>query len=217
MQLTLRLLFPLLFIGCSLTATAQPRDSVEGVHYVALAKAVPTETEADKIETRELFWYGCHECMTLEPILSEWRDNLAGDLVFVRTPAVFNDLMALHARIYYTGIALKMGDRINEAAFRALQEQENPLRTEAQIKDFFVKNKVSAEAFTAAWNSDAVIKSVQQARERTVAYGITRLPSVIVNGRYQITLNAKVFSQSEMNIAINNVIRKLRKERRSNL
>lgn len=214
MQLTPR--FLLLLLGCfTLTATAQPRESVEGVHYTALAKAMPTDGAADKIEVREIFWYGCAECSTLEPMMTDWRDGTTGDLQFVRMPAVWNDLMALHARIYYTGRELKAEDRINKAAFEAVQKQQNPLRNEEQIKAFFIANGVAAEAFNTAWNAEAVTAAVQQARLRTADYGIDKLPSVIMNGRYQITHNAKVFNHIELNIAVNNVIRNLRDERRS--
>lgn len=209
-----RLLFPLL-ASLALTATAQPRESIEGVHYQPLPSAVPTGLESDKIEVRETFWYGCHECSTLEPIMTQWRDGTTGDLVFARQPAVWNDLMALHARIYYAGIALEIEDRIHQAAFRAVQEQGNPLRNEEQVKAFFIDNGVKAEEFDAAWNSDAVKASVQEATERTRAYALDKLPSVILNGRYKVAHNAKVFNHVELNIAVNNVIRKLRDERRS--
>jgi thiol:disulfide interchange protein DsbA len=219
MPLTSRFLLPLLscfaLSAVTLTALAQPRETVEGVHYQALPKEVPTENAVDKIEVREVFWYGCQECSTLEPMMTDWRDGVTGDLVFARMPAVWNDLMALHARIYYTGRALNAEDRINQAAFRAVQEQQNPLRNEEQIKAFFLANGVEAAAFDTAWNSEEVANAVQQARLRTGDYAIDKLPSVILNGRYKVAHNAKVFNHTELNITVNNVIRNLREERRS--
>jgi protein dithiol oxidoreductase (disulfide-forming) len=214
MQTSSRILF-LLLASFALGATAQPRESVEGVHYFALPKEVPTGLESDKIEVREVFWYGCKECSTLEPMLTEWRDGVTGDLVFARMPAVWNDLMALHARIYYTGVTLNVADRINQAAFRAVQEQQRPLRNEAEIKAFFIENGVSAEDFDKTWNAPEVIAAVDEARLRTSDYGVDKLPSVILNGRYKIVENEKVFNHVELNIAMNNLIRTLRDERRS--
>ena len=49
----------------------------------------------------------------------------------------------------------------------------------------------------------------------TADYSIDKLPSVIVNGRYKLVHNAKVFNHVELNLAINNLIRTLRDERRS--
>lgn len=208
--------FLFLLLSCfALNASAQPRESVEGVHYFPLARSVPTETADDKIEVREVFWYGCQECSTLEPMMTDWRDGVTGDLVFARMPAVWNELMSLHARIYYTGRELRMEDRINQAAFRAIHEQQNPLRTEEQVRTFFAANGVSAEAFAGAWNAEAVTNAVQQATLRTMDYGIDKLPTMILNGRYRVVHNAKVFNHVELNIAVNNVIRMLREERRS--
>ena len=215
MQLISRFLF-LLLASFTLIASAQPLKPEEGVHYQALAKTVPTDNgAADKIEMREVFWYGCQECSTLEPIMTQWRDGVTGDLVFVRMPAVWNDLMALHARIFYTGRELKAEDRINKAAFRAIHEQENPLRTEEQIKAFFVANGVTPDAFAAAWNAEAVVNAVQQARLRTADYGVDKLPSIILNGRYKVTHNAQITNHVQLNIVVNELIRNLREERRS--
>ncbi|MGP1609872.1 MAG: thiol:disulfide interchange protein DsbA/DsbL [Burkholderiales bacterium] len=205
----------LLLSCCALGLNAQPRASVEGVHYFALPMPVPTENAEDKIEVREIFWYGCQECSTLEPMMTQWRNGVAGDRVFARMPAVWNELMSLHARIYYTGKELKLEDRIHQAAFRAIHEQQNPLRNEDQIRDFFAANGVAEAAFTAAWNAEAVSAAVQQATLRTADYGVDKLPTMIVNGRYRITHNAQVFNHVELNIAVNNVIRHLRDERRS--
>lgn len=206
----------LLLSCCTLNAVAQPRDSVEGVHYFPLPTPVPTENPAeDKIELREVFWYGCKECSTLEPMMTSWRDFVTGDLYFVRMPAVLNELMSLHARIFYTGRELKIEDQINEAAYRAIHEEQNPLRNEEQVRAFFEANGVKPDAFAAAWNSDAVNTAVQQAAQRTQDYGIDKLPTLVVNGRYKLTHNAKLFNHIELNIGANNVIRKLREERRA--
>ncbi|MDY6983118.1 MAG: thiol:disulfide interchange protein DsbA/DsbL [Pseudomonadota bacterium] len=217
MSLLSRCLF--LLLSClALSAIAQPRESVEGVHYFALPTPVPTDNGADdKIEVREVFWYGCKECSTLEPMMTTWRDGTTGDLVFVRMPAVLNELMSLHARIYYTGRELKLEDRINQAAYRAIHDEQNPLRNEEQIQAFFEANGVKADAFAAAWNSEAVNAAVQMATQRTQDYSIDKLPSMIVNGRYKLTHNAKLFNHVELNIGVNNVIRKLREERRANI
>ena len=79
MPLTSRL--TILLLACMpLWVVAQPRESVEGVHYQALPKMVPTETPEDVIEVREIFWYGCPECFTLEPTTTTYRDGVRGDV-----------------------------------------------------------------------------------------------------------------------------------------
>ena len=213
MSLPKHLLF--LLLACfTLSAAAQKRDSVEGVHYQALTTPVPTITDEDHIEVKDIFWYGCPDCSTLEPLMTKWGTTVVGDLVFVRMPAVWNDLMALHARIYYTGKNLGNEVRIHQAAFRAVHEQNNPLRNEEQIKAFFVANGVTPEAFETAWNSEEVNAAVEEARLRTGDYEIEKLPAVVIGGRYRVEHNAKVFNHVEFNVAFNNVIYNMRVERR---
>lgn len=214
MQFTRRFLFAIL-VFLAFAVQAQPRESIEGVHYQALPDPVPTETNEDVIEVREVFWYGCPECFTLEPMTTTYRDGVRGDVKMLRMPAVWNDTMALHARVYYTAVAVKSEDAIHQAAFRAVHEENNPLRTEAQVRELFLANGVAAAAFDTAWNSEEVAAAVQQARLRTGDYGIDKLPSIIVNGRYKVTENDKVFNHVELNIAVNMVIRRLRDERRT--
>ena len=61
----------------------------EGVHYEVMANPQPTET-GDKIEVRELFWYGCPHCFKLEPSAEHWLENIPAGVEFVRQPAIFN-------------------------------------------------------------------------------------------------------------------------------
>jgi len=199
----------------TIAAAAQPRESVEGIHYQAIPSPVPTETDEDVIEVREIFWYGCPECFTLEPIMTEWGQGVRGDLTLFRTPAVWNDIMALHARIYFTAINVDALDRIHPAAFKAIHEDNNPLRTREQILALFLANGVDAGNFNSAWDSQEVSAAVQQARLRTGDYAIDKLPSIIISGRYKVTHNEKVFNHVELNIAVNNVVRRMRDERRA--
>ena len=210
--------FNILAVACLLVinpAHAQPRESIEGIHYQALPNSLPTETAEDVIEVRELFWYGCTECFTLEPITTSYRDGVRGDVKMIRAPAVWNDIMATHARLYYTAVAVNTEDRLHQAAFTAIHEDLNPLRSEAQIRALFLENGVSTEDFETAWQSEEVINAVQQARLRTGDYAITKLPSMIINGRYIVSHNEKVHNHVELNIAVNMVIRNLRDERRT--
>lgn len=194
---------------------AQPREFIEGVHYQALANPVPTQTDADRIEVREIFWYGCPECATLEPVMTDWGEGVRGDLVLHRTPAIWNDIMALHARIYYSAIAVNALDAIHREAFKAIHQNNNPLRTEPQIRQLFLANNVTAEAFEKAWNSGEVNSQVENARLRTAEYGVDKLPSVIVNGRFEVNHNKAIFNHIELNIAVNMLVRRLRDERRT--
>ena len=74
----------------------------EGQHYTRLVPSQPTIGGADKIEVAEFFWYGCPHCYDLEPTINRWEENKPANVRFVRVPAMWNDVLKLHAQLYYT-------------------------------------------------------------------------------------------------------------------
>ena len=60
-------------LGFSNLAFSQgPAKFVAGKDYMKLDRAVPTETEAGKIEVIEFFWYSCSHCNAFEPAFAQW-------------------------------------------------------------------------------------------------------------------------------------------------
>jgi thiol:disulfide interchange protein DsbA len=75
----------------------------EGEHYTRLVPTQPTVGGADKIEVAEFFWYGCPHCYTFEPAINDWVENSKpANVRFVRIPAMWNGLLVLHARLFFT-------------------------------------------------------------------------------------------------------------------
>src|SRR5690554_1186638 len=89
----------------ALPVQAQPAQYTEGRHYEVLSNPVRT-SDADKIEVTEVFWYGCQHCYSFEPLITDWEANLPEDVAFVRSPGMWNELMEIHAQIFYAAEAL---------------------------------------------------------------------------------------------------------------
>ena len=189
-------------------------ELVKGTHYEELSTPIPTNVGPDKIEVTDVFWYGCPQCFAFEPMIGYWGNLAKGDLVFSRSPIVWNDITETHARIYYTAEALKIGNEIHEAAYSAIHEKGNPLRSEEQIRALFKLQGVTEEKFAQTWNSPSVSSAVEMARDRTENYELEKVPSVIVNGRYRVTLNEDVPTFRDMIIVVNLLIKKIRDVRR---
>jgi thiol:disulfide interchange protein DsbA len=187
-----------LLLGLLLPAAlmAQPSLYVEGTHYVTLDKPVRT-VDPNKIEVTEVFWYGCPHCYAFEPLIEGWEANLPEDVVFVRSPGMWNQLMEVHAQIYYTAETLGVFDKIHPAAFRAIHQQGNYLQSEAEVAALFAAHGVSAADFEKAWKSFGVSSSVKKARSNMSAYGIRGVPNLVVNGKYRITGDGTT-SQADM-------------------
>jgi len=148
-------------------------------------------------------------------VTTRWRDGVTGDLVFQRIPAIWNAAMETHARLYYTAQAVGRGDLLHEKAFAALHEAGKPLGSEAEIRELFVATGVAAEDFDAQWRAPETDAAVQRARELTQAYGVDRLPTVVVDGASRVTLNAGVPDEQELMLTVNLLIRDIRDLRRA--
>lgn len=187
-----------LFTFAPLLALAQPGQVAfeEGKHYDLISPALRT-ANPDKIEVVEFFWYGCGHCFTFEPMIAAWKKNLADDIEFNGSPAMWNPLMGLHARAHFAAAALGVLDTMHLALFQAMNVDGKRLDSEEEIKALFVANGVDAEAFTKAFNSFGVTSQVKQADARARAAKITGTPSMMVNGKYLVTTR-KAGSQAGM-------------------
>lgn len=202
-----------LLLGGSLVL-AQPREMEAGSHYAVIEPPLATQAAEDVIEILDVFWYGCPVCAEFAPMMTYYGQQIRGDLTLRRMPAVWNDLMATHAQVYYTGQALELGDRAHQAAFRYLQEGGQTLNNRDEAAAFFAALGVSTEDFEANWSSAEVTQAVARAERDTAAAGIKRLPALAVNGRYRVTRNAQVPELTEVIIITNQLIKGLRDERR---
>jgi thiol:disulfide interchange protein DsbA len=159
-------------------------DYKQGKEYAATPAPQPTSS-GDKIEVIELFWYGCPHCYHLEPELNAWLANKPDDLEFVRVPAVLGQRWELLARAYYTAELLGVLDKIHEPLFEHIHKDRKMIASEDELKAFFVQQGVSAEDFDKTFKSFAVITKTNRAKEARTLYGITGVPTMVVNGKYR--------------------------------
>jgi thiol:disulfide interchange protein DsbA len=102
----------------------------------------------------------------------------------VRVPAVWNSVLQLHARAFYTAEALGKSDEMHAEFFREIHERGNALDSEAKLLAFFGRFGVDATAFQSAFDSFAVQAKLQRADELNRRYRIQSVPTIIVNGKY---------------------------------
>lgn len=158
----------------------------EGIQYQKVATPQPTSSDG-RIEVLELFWYGCPHCYHLEPELNDWLQKQPDDVVFVRIPAVLGPSWELLARGYYTAEALGVLDKIHEPLFEYIHKQRKTIRNVAELRTFFEQQGVSGADFDKAYNSFAVVTHTNRARDAHNRYGVTGVPTMIVDGTYRTT------------------------------
>lgn len=195
-------LFLLLFAASTLSHAEQPAP--QGPGYQTLAPSQPTQDKS-KVEVIEFFWYGCPHCYDFEPTLTQWLKTLPKNVTFIRQPAAFSDLWAKHAKAYFVAEALNMVDKVHADFFDAIQNKHQKLETEDELGKFFVAHGVKESAFHDAYNSFGVDAKLRQAKAMAPRYGITGVPTLIVNGKY-VTSGSLAGSHENMIKILNQLI-----------
>lgn len=177
---------PALFALLLLPISSQAQF-LEGVEYTRI-NPQPVETGA-KVEVREFFWYGCSHCFSLEPSLEKWLKTLPKGVQFVRTPGIFNERWAVHARAYYAFEALGITAKMHHALFRALHVDKRPLNDAESLAAFVAEKGGDRKAFLDAYHSFGMQANLNRATQAGRAYNIDSVPTLIVDGKYMTNAN----------------------------
>jgi thiol:disulfide interchange protein DsbA len=163
----------------------------EGTNYVRLVPSQPTIGGADKVEVAEFFWYGCPHCFDLEPTINAWAKDVPPNVRFVRVPAMWNQVLKVHAQLFYTEEVLvrngviKDPDGFRNAVFEEYHRRSNRLLSEDAIRKLFARYGVSDADFDKTWASFEVAQKLRVAEDLARRYSIASVPAIVVNGKYR--------------------------------
>lgn len=196
-----------LWASPSWTHAATDRFS-EGSQYQRIDPPLPLAPEPGRVEVVELFFYACPHCRELDPKIRAWLEDKP-DVDFRRMPAIIGPTWVDQARAFYMAVALGQLDRLHPALFKAIHEDGKQLYNEYAVIDFFVENGIDRQKATELYRSPEVAARVNEARIRTVKYGLRGVPAVVVNGTYK-TAPYFVRDQAEMLDVLDSLIEKER-------
>lgn len=170
-----------------LTFTAWAEGFVEGQHYEKLPIEVSPKS-GDQIEVVEIFSYACIHCFNFDPMIESWHARQPEDeVVFARMPAIFSSDWEILAQAFYAAETLGVNDAVHTPMFEGIHVKNQDLRRTPLLEDLFADAAGVSEAdFNTAYNSFSVRSRVQQAKARGRAYGVTGVPSMVVNGKYRV-------------------------------
>ncbi len=170
-----------------LMSTAQADQFEEGVHYRTLSSPVNVSIPRDKDGIiHEFFWYGCVHCYRLEPAVIDFKENLPDNLAFEEVPATFSEVHELHGKAFYAWQFLNLPESTHQDIYDEIFVNDNDLRSEQALSQFFEQQGVSPEAFSNMMNSFSVQTKIRVAQNMTASAQVRGTPSVMVNGRYMI-------------------------------
>jgi thiol:disulfide interchange protein DsbA len=99
-------------------------------------------------------------------------------------PAIMGASWELLAKAYYTAELLGVLDKAHGELFSTIHEKNKKIKDDKMLREFFVGLGVSAEDFDKTFNSFAVAVKLNNARMMTRHYGVSGVPTVVVNGKY---------------------------------
>lgn len=178
----------LLFLGVgvsSILLAGSEQKPREGKEYELVIPEQPTQVEDGKVEVVEIFWYGCTHCYDFEPYVEKWLSELPPHAAFRRLPASFNARWLVHARAFYTAESLHVLEKVHNPLFEALKKDQKRFDTEEDLAAFFAQHGVHEAQFRQTFNSFAVDAKVKQSLQMVRNYGVTGVPTVVVNGKYR--------------------------------
>lgn len=179
---------------------AQAADYQAGKQYVELSSPVPV-SQPGKIEVVELFWYGCPHCYQFEPTLNAWVDTLPDDVNFVRVPAMFGGVWNTHGQMFLALEAMKVDHQVHDAVFAAIHRDGKKLATPEAMAELLAGQGVDSEAFLKSYKSFAVKGQMEKAKKLAMAYQITGVPVLVVNGKYRLDLGSAGGPQQAVAVA----------------
>lgn len=154
----------------------------EGVNY----KVVRQEATA-KPQIMEFFSYFCPHCFAFEPIFDDLEADMP-NVQFKRVHVAFlgGAMGEEMVRAYAVAEVLQVTKKMTPVFFDAIHIQHISITSRADIRKLFVEHGVSGTEFDNAVNSFVVNGMVAEMNKATKEYHIMGVPTIIVNGKYQV-------------------------------
>lgn len=174
-------------LGAILNATpalAQRKPPEEGLDYVNLNTAAPTEKVSGKIEVVEFFWYHCPHCNRFEPTLNAWLKKLPKDVHFRRVPVAFRPNFVPDQQLYYALEAMGKLDQLHHKVFAAIHDERLNLDSREQIIDWVSKQGLDKTKFTSYFDSPSILAKTNQATKLQMAYNVSGVPALGIAGKF---------------------------------
>ncbi|MBS7662812.1 thiol:disulfide interchange protein DsbA/DsbL [Pseudomonas lalucatii] len=181
-----------------MVAQAEPIEA--GKQYVELTSPVPV-SKPGQIEVVELFWYGCPHCYQFESTINPWVEQLPDDVNFVRIPALFGGVWNVHGQAFITLESMKVEQKVHDAVFDAIHKQGKKLASPEEIAEFLVGQGIDKDAFLKTYNSFGVKGQMEKAKKLGMAYQISGVPVMIVNGKYRFDIGSSGGPQQALQVA----------------
>ncbi|MBF0630168.1 MAG: thiol:disulfide interchange protein DsbA/DsbL [Magnetococcales bacterium] len=162
------------------TFTPQP-----GTDYAPIVPPVPVP--AGKPEIVEVFNFKCPHCYDLHPHLEAWLKNNGDRYQYRSMPVYWGRQTDLPLRAFFAAEFLGHGPQMKSAIFKAYFENNLNIEDIHELEYIAEEAGVDAGKFKSQLQSFGVSSKVAQALSLQKAYGVNGTPTLVVNGKYQVS------------------------------
>lgn len=155
----------------------------EGTHY----KVLELEKSSKPVVT-EYFSFYCPHCNSFEPIIAQLKKKIPAEAKFQKNHVSFmgGNMGMSMSKAYATMVALKVEDKMVPVLFNRIHNMNKPPRNDDELRQIFLDEGVDAKKFDATFNGFAVDSMVRRFDKQFKDSGLTGVPAVIVNNKYQV-------------------------------
>ena len=205
------------FLALVFTSFAHAATYTEGVNYFLVSPAQHTNVPAGKIEVAEVFSYGCPFCAQISPLIHQLQASLPPNAQMTFLPASFNpgEGWPMFQRATCTAQILGIFDKTHEKVFDAVwktgelaisdpktHQIKNPLPTIEDVAKYYNHiSGVPVQKFLDTAKSFAVDTAMRRDDALVLAYHIDGTPSLLVNGKYRVTVQSAGGMQQMIEVA----------------
>lgn len=178
---------------------------VKGTHFSELSTPINNNQEV-----REFFSFYCPGCYRHEPIIKTLKASLP-----INSPLIKNHIDNMPGRdvaiekalskAIITAKLLKIEDEITDAIFKYIHVNKGTFSNENDIKKIFLLHDVDSKRFDKTFTSFSVAAAVNKMSKASLTLkkqGITRVPTVIVNGKYLVKTGAIKSKQEYIDLVL---------------
>ena len=146
----------------------------------------PTTTQPT---VTEYFSFYCPHCYNSQGLMHELKNNLPENVKFNGNPVSFmgGEMGKTLSKAFAVANLLKVEDKVAPVIFAKIHAQKKPPVNIAEVRQIFIDEGVDGSKFDAAYNSFAVNGATARFDKSFSATGLTGVPAVVVNGKYQVT------------------------------
>lgn len=181
--------FMILLAGMAIFAAGPllAQEFHEGQHFQRIDGP---DVASDHVEVIDAFGYPCPACRRFLPHFDAWIDRQPDYVKVEHMPIALQQGWDLFALAYYTARVMGIAEESHEAMFRAVHDERRQFRNFDDIAKFYSDYGVDKDSFINTSQSFAVDAAMRQNRNSVRSYGIRSTPSVIVQGKWLVSVGA---------------------------